>query len=205
VINLPFALFGFHGWWEFFRFNASRQADFDSLWYIGCHMAGHDGCVPTSVVNFGAIFWFVVITGLVWFARRWRQPDFPTWTVAFPAIVLFLLTNKVYSPQYGLWLLPLFALALPPLGPIRPIWLFVAFEVTDVAVFVTRFTWFNVVQYGGGGAPFGAFEAAVLARATVLALCLLAWVTGRQEELQGPALADPVPVPKHGIAVGATV
>ena len=139
----------------------------------------------------------------MWAIRRWRQPFFPTWTVAFPAVVLFLLTNKVYSPQYGLWLLPLFALALPDLGRIRAIWLFVAFEVTDVAVFVTRFTWFNVVQYGGHGAPFWSFETAVLARSAVLVVCLIAWVTGRPVDLEGPAMVEDVDVREPRLAVGA--
>jgi uncharacterized membrane protein len=190
VVNLPFALFGWRGWTEFFRFNAHRPADFDSLWYIGCHLVGHDGCVPVNVVNAVAIGAFLAGTALLWAWRRARDPGFPRWTVAFPAVVLFLLANKVYSPQYGVWLLPLFVVALPPLGTIRPLALFVAFEATDVAVFLTRFTWFHTIApYNGGGAPFGAFEAAVLARAAVLVLCLVAWVTGPFEELKGPAMA----------------
>ena len=205
AVNLPFAVFGWHGWTEFFRFNKNRAADFDSLWYIGCHLVGHDGCVPVWLVNIAAILAFVLLTGLLWALRWLRQPNFPVWTVAFPAVALFLLTNKVYSPQYGLWLLPLFALALPPLGPIRAIWLFVAFEATDVAVFVTRFTWFHTLApYEGGGAPFWAFEAAVLARAAVLVLCLVAWVTGRQEELTGPAMIEDEPAARSpDVTVGA--
>jgi uncharacterized membrane protein len=204
LLNLPFALFGWRGWTEFFRFNSNRAADFDSLWYIGCHLVGHDGCVPVNVVNVVAIVALVLGTGVLWAVRRLRQPDFPTWTVAFPAVVLFLLTNKVYSPQYGLWLLPLFALALPPLGRIRALWLFVAFEATDVAVFVTRFTWFHTLPpYEGGGAPFWAFEAAVLARAAVLVLCLAAWVTGHQQELRGPAMAEAPAVRSPDVSVGA--
>jgi hypothetical protein len=117
--------------------------------------------------------------------------------------VLFLVTNKVYSPQYGLWLLPLFALALPDLGRIRAIWLFVAFEVTDVAVFVTRFTWFNVVQYGGGGAPFWAFETAVLTRVAVLIVCLIAWVTGPPVDLEGPGMLDESELREARVQVGA--
>jgi uncharacterized membrane protein len=203
LVDLPFALFGFHGWWEFFRFNAKRPADFDSLWYIGCHIAQKAECVPTSLVNLGAGLAFVLFTGVVWAIRRARQPMFPTWTVAFPAVVLFLLTNKVYSPQYGLWLLPLFALALPDLGRIRGIWLFAAFEVTDIGVFVTRFTWFNVVQYGGGGAPFWLFETLVLARMAVLVVCLMAWVLGRQPELDGPAMVTDVDFRRPRLPVGA--
>ncbi len=78
-----------------------------------------------------------------------------------PLIVLFLLSNKVYSPQYGLWLLPWFALALPRLVT------FLAFSLADVAVFVTRFTWFGRLE-GAPGASQELFEVAVLVRAAVL-------------------------------------
>ncbi len=202
AVNVPFAVLGFDGWKEFFRFNARRPADFDSLWYIGCHLAGHDGCVNGKLfpgnwpllggVQAAAAFAaaaFVVGVALVWLLR-WRvQPGFSRWTLGLPVLILFLVTNKVYSPQYGLWLLPWFVLALPPLGPIRPLALFAMFEATDVAVFVTRFTWFHTLPpYSGWGAPFWTFEVAVLARASVLALCLVAWVRGPEPGLGGPAM-----------------
>jgi hypothetical protein len=125
----------------------------------------------------------------VWFLKRARQPDFPRWKFGLPLIIAFLLTNKVYSPQYGLWLLPWFALALPD-------WrLFAAFEAADVAVFATRFTWFGRLAATSGdpafagfhGAPLGAFELAVVIRAAVLVACLVAWVVRETEELPAPA------------------
>ena len=81
----------------------------------------------------------------MWRCKARRDPGFPRWTLGFPLIVLFLLTNKVYSPQYSLWLLPWFALALPHLR------LFVAFEAADVAVFVTRFSWFGAARRDHNG------------------------------------------------------
>jgi hypothetical protein len=100
--------------------------------------------------------------------------------------VLFLLSNKVYSPQYGLWLLPWFALALPRL------WVFTAFSLTDVAVFATRFTWFGR-QQGAAGASQGMFEAMVLLRALVLVWCLVSWIRREPEpiEIERRARASP--------------
>jgi hypothetical protein len=96
----------------------------------------------------------------------------------------------VYSPQYGLWLLPWFALALPDLR------LFAAFEMADVAVFITRFSWFGELA-GLGGLPIGVFEIAVVVRAAILLACVLAWVRRRE--------AAPVPAPRREPALaGAT-
>jgi hypothetical protein len=146
--------------------------------------------VPVNVVSGVA---FVGLFAGVWFLKARRSPDFPRWTLILPLVVTFLLTNKVYSPQYGLWLLPLFALALPRL------WTFVAFSIADVAVFCTRFWWFG--EYSDVGLPdpvagalrgLGmtdptvdqrAFEAAVLLRAAVLIWCLIAWVRREPEVL----------------------
>ena len=69
---------------------------------------------------------FLTGSALVWALRAHRFPGFPRWTLGFPLIAIFLLSNKVYSPQYGLWLVPWFALALPGLGR------FLAFEIADV-------------------------------------------------------------------------
>jgi hypothetical protein len=136
----------------------------------------------------------------VWAIKARRDPGFSRWSLGMPLVILFLLTNKVYSPQYGLWLLPWFALALPELGA------FIAFSVADAAVFVTRFSWFGEMQ-GLGGASQNQFEMAVLFRTLVLLWCLIAWIRREPEpiviELPAPAdgtedveaVAEPPPMP----------
>jgi hypothetical protein len=186
AVNLPFALAGPHGWTEFFRFNAQRPTDFDSLWYVGCYfMKGDAPCVSPGTANVLSAFAFVLGSSLVWMAKVRRDPDFPRWTFGLPLIIVFLLTSKVYSPQYGLWLLPWFALSMPRLGRLTPFRLFVLFEITDVAVFLTRFTWFaTLTPYFAGGAPKWAFQLAVLARAAVLVACLVGYVRQQTSELE---------------------
>jgi uncharacterized membrane protein len=178
LVNLPFALKAPHSWFEFFRFNSARGADWDSLWLMGCNAVTHQVACPTSLtrtINVVSAVLFIAFGFLVWRLRRRRDQAFPRWTFVFPMIVLFLLTSKVYSPQYGLWLLPWFALALPN-------WkLFVGFELADIAVFVTRFSYFGRLDNVGGfpsghGASFGMFEAAILVRTVVLLICLVAWI-----------------------------
>ena len=188
VLNIPFALAAPHSWGTFFRFNASRGADWDSMWFVACDRlgGGHGSCSwPAAVLNPASAMVFVAAVVIVWSLRWNRLHETPAWTLGFPIVALFLLTNKVYSPQYGLWLLPWFALALPSLR------LFVAFEAADVAVFVTRFLWFARLDGSqgvqgfspGSGVPIALFEAALVIRAVILLACVVAWV-----------LRDPPPV-----------
>ncbi len=187
AVNLPFAVAAPGSWWRFFAFNSERPADWDSLWFISCHrITGELYCQPTGLINTVSLALFLGSTGFVWWLKRAREPDFARWTLGLPILVLFLLTNKVYSPQYGLWLLPWFALVLPSPG------LFVAFSVADTAVFVTRFSWFGEFA-GFGGLPIDAFEVAVVLRALVLFWCLAEWVRRPQPDLRAAPAAEPVP------------
>jgi uncharacterized membrane protein len=175
AVNLPIAIAAPSSWWEFFRFNSARPADWDSLWFVACrHLSGEvASCGSTRLINVASVLLFVGLLAVVWRWKAARDPGFPRWTLGFPLLVLFLLTNKVYSPQYGLWLLPWFALTLPDVK------LFAAFEATDVAVFVTRFSFFGQLS-GLGGFSFDAFEVALLGRAVVLVACIVAWVQRRE-------------------------
>lgn len=186
AVNLPFALTAGDDWFTFFRFNAERLPDWDSLWFVVCErlQAGASCSWSTGLINGLSLLAFAAVSVTLWAARTRRAPHFPPWTFGFPLLVAFLLTNKVYSPQFGLWLLPWFALALPDLR------LFALFQAADVAVFVTRFTWFGRLSGDSGnpafagfeGVPVGAFEIAVVVRAAVLVLCLAAWVLRSGDE-----------------------
>jgi hypothetical protein len=179
VVNVPFAIAGYDRWSTFFRFNAGRAADFDSLWHVACNRLEGDLACPWSprLINLASWGLLVIGAGLIWRTRSRREPDFPRWLFGFPLLIVFLLTSKVYSPQYGLWLLPWFALALPNTPH------FVAFGLADVAVFVTRFSWQGrlAAELGVPGAegldglPIGAFQIALLVRAAVLVWMLAAW------------------------------
>ena len=199
LANLPFVIASPHSWATFFRFNSQRGADWDSLWFIACQrLHGGIGCGWSGrLLDAWSLALFAALAGSLWWARRHRDPGFPRWTFGFPLIVAFLLTNKVYSPQYGLWLLPWFGLALP-----NP-WLFGAFELADVAVFVTRFSWFGRLSAdlqdpafaGYHGVPLGGFQIALLVRAAVLMACLAAWVlqSGNERALLPFARINPAP------------
>ncbi len=110
VVDAPAMLLDFDQWKAFWSFNSDRGADLGSLWLVW-EQAGHQ--VSTGVINhvswvlFGAVCVGVLVLGLA--ARRTPRVA----QLAFLVVVGFLVVNKVYSPQYVLWLLPLAVLARP--------------------------------------------------------------------------------------------
>jgi uncharacterized membrane protein len=184
AINLPFAVAAPGRWFEFYRFSSERPPDWDTAWFALQHHLGFELSAPWLNLLAGVVFALAVVVLWGWVTRV--RPDFPPWTFGFPILVAFLLTSKVFSPQFGLWLLPWFALTLPDLR------LFALFEAAQVAIFVTRFQWFVRLLDVGDGLPFWAFEIAVAVRAAILIVCLVAWVRRGSK------------VPERRAAVGAT-
>ena len=181
AINLPFALAAPSAWWEFFRFNSTRTPDFDSVWYVACRHV-EAACISIDNVDLLALTMFLITAFFAIWIKGRRDPSFPRWSAGVPLLICFLLTNKVYSPQYSLWLLPWFALTMPRVRR------FVAFEITDVAVFVTRF-WFFGTYTGVMVLPQQWwFEVALGARALVLVWCVVAWV---RDDIPPLGLAPP--------------
>ena len=138
VVNGPVALLAWDGWSYFYRFSRERGEDFGSIWFA-ISQAGLTG-VPADVLNAVATaalaFLLIGIAGLVLLAPR--RPRLAQ--VLFLIIAAFVLTNKVYSPQYVLWLVPLAVLA-------RPRWRdFLIWQVGEVIYFVA--IWWFLVGYG---------------------------------------------------------
>ena len=134
VVNLPVAAAYPESWRRFFELNRSRPADFDSLWY-GVPQLLRPGGGPPQVNTVAAVAVAVGLAAVVALGRLApRRPRLPQ--LLFLAVAVFLLTNKVWSPQYSLWLLPLAVLA-------RPSWrALLAWQVTECLVWVPRLLWF---------------------------------------------------------------
>jgi uncharacterized membrane protein len=113
--NLPFMILDPRGWQYFFDFTRDRQAGFSSAYYAWNLVAGRLrwAALDAPAVTAIAVVSFVLACLLIAFAALHapRRPRLAQ--VMFLLVAAFILTNKVYSPQYVLWLIPLLALARP--------------------------------------------------------------------------------------------
>jgi uncharacterized membrane protein len=111
VVNLPVMLFAPEGWKKFYTFSQERQVDFGSFWLIITQRTGESIDVE-NVNTYATLLMILACAGIgLLTLRAPRRPRFAQ--VAFLVVAAFILTNKVYSPQYVLWLIPLAALARP--------------------------------------------------------------------------------------------
>jgi uncharacterized membrane protein len=108
--NLPAFLSGASAWKVFWEFNSHRGADLGSLWLLVDQLGVHSSADRINVVS-GLVFLAACAAIL---ALGLRAPQRPTVAqIGFLVVAAFLIVNKVYSPQYVLWLLPLAVLARP--------------------------------------------------------------------------------------------
>jgi uncharacterized membrane protein len=111
AVNLPLMLLAPDGWAKFYTFSQERGIDFGSFWLVLSQRMAEP--LTTEAVNTLAIVLMggacVGIAALAFSAPR--RPRFAQ--LAFLVVAAFVLTNKVYSPQYVLWLIPLAVLARP--------------------------------------------------------------------------------------------
>jgi uncharacterized membrane protein len=146
VVNAPAFLSGPHEWKVFWNFNAHRGADLGSVWLVAQQMFDFTASAHTinvvSWIFFGV--WCAAVAALGVLARQTPRLA----QLGFLVVVGFLLVNKVYSPQYALWLLPLAVMARPRLRD-QLIW-----QAGEIYYFASVWwylgTWLNPA---GGGEP----------------------------------------------------
>jgi Glycosyltransferase family 87 len=173
AVNLPVMMAAPSGWATFYVFSKDRYADWGSIWYMFEHfnlpVLGNAQLGALNLMS--AVFLAaaaVAITVLALAAPR--RPRLPQ--LCFLALAAFLMTNKVWSPQYVIWLVPLAVLARPRLWPYL-LWQLAEvgyfFGIWGYLIFIYRTTQGGVVT-GYQGISTGWYFAVLLVRFLTVAL-----------------------------------
>lgn len=169
AVNVPVMLINFENWRRFLDLNSERIIDWGTSWYVARHFDPFElqlwGDVPL-VTNLSLGVFVLGCVGLLVFGLRVKTPPRLA-QLAFLVVAIFLITNKVWSQQFTLWLLPLLVLA-------RPKWpAFLAWQLAEVCYFLA----FYGELMGASGKqvfPEGVFIlASVMRLSTVILLVVL--------------------------------
>jgi uncharacterized membrane protein len=113
LANVPAMLADFTAWKYFLDFSKERGASYGSIWFLYNLTAEKNGVAALTPERINTLAMVLLIAGLLavvafaWFTPVRAQPA----QLAFLIVSIFILTNKVYSPQYVIWLVPLAVLA----------------------------------------------------------------------------------------------
>ncbi len=159
---------GVNAAYRFFDLNSTRPADWDSAWYALSKARGAaldtdlgPGEAPRRLNLAVAVSFVLALGGIVALALTARRRP-RLMPLLFLTVLAFLLTNKVWSPQFSLWLVPLALLARPRWRP------FLAWQAAEAMVLLTRFYFFISNDKPGEGIPSSWFLTAVGIRDLVL-------------------------------------
>jgi uncharacterized membrane protein len=162
------------GWQWFLSLSQIRGADWGSIWLVlqhvfagdsvvGRHLAAGSGCgaAPRGLNVISAVAVGLVVVGvlaLVMLARRMPRVG----QVTFLLVAGFVMLNKVDSPQYALWLVPLAVLARPRWASIL-IW-----QVSEVVLGAANLYQLIAQDHSGQGLPIDTYLIVILIRDAIL-------------------------------------
>jgi hypothetical protein len=157
LINLPFVVIGLEGWKASFAFQGLRRVDIttNSIWFWSMRPFMSDLTMQTVVgvlSPVGIVASFALACWIGW-RRFQREGTYPWVPVSAAMLCGFLLLHKVHSPQYTLWLVPMFVL-------LRVNWAWVAaYFAADFAMGVGIFRWYYAIEFGEPSGIYDGFSA----------------------------------------------
>lgn len=164
AVNLPIALLAPANWSGFYLFSQDRPGTAASIWEI----AGFFGWWPTAIAerNLYATLLFMVGAALI-IALGWRRHRAHLWVLFTPVLAWFMLSNKVYSPQFDLWLYPVLVMTAPRLWPVA--W----FVLGDIAAYFAEFWWFAAMEHAYPNASYTDIAVAAGLRAAAMLVIIV--------------------------------
>jgi uncharacterized membrane protein len=172
AVNLPVALGATAGWARFYAFSRSRGADWGSVWYLFEHynvpLLGDSSLSALNDISSGAFGLACVLIALLALSAP-RRPRLGQ--LCFLLVASFLILNKVWSPQYVIWLVPFAVLARPRF------WAYAIWQVSEVAYFLGIWGYFVYLYRAPADPGYAGISTGwyfVILAARLLAVALLA-------------------------------
>ncbi len=138
LLNVPIALRSWSAWTYPMTFQGGRAPTWASTWFWLFETPVLRGLVAhhlTTAADLASVA--ALVAGLVFISARAVRHHLGAMEIAAAMLGVFLLANKVYSPNYDLWLVPFFALL--PIS--RRVWL--GYCASDLAIFVLVYGHFH--------------------------------------------------------------
>lgn len=177
LVNLPVAWLAYENWSEFYRFSEERGGTAAGTWNVLVNMSWLFTWAQDQN-RYAAILFAIGASAIV--GLGWRRHRDHLWVLFTPVLAWFMLTNKVYSPQFDLWLYPMLLLTAPRLWPVG------VFLLGDVAAYFAEFWYFAGMEGGHPSAQFADLACAAVIRGMALLWLIVdavrrdppEWVTG---------------------------
>ncbi|HVU62208.1 MAG TPA: glycosyltransferase 87 family protein [Mycobacteriales bacterium] len=198
------AAYPLRGWRWFLSLSQTRGADWGSIWLVLQHWfhgstlgsPAQCGAAPKDLNLLSALAVLALVAGvavLIWRARQLPRVG----QISFLLVAGFIMLNKVDSPQYALWLVPLAVLA-------RPRWAsLLVWQVSEVVLGAANLYTLISLDHSDQGLPMGTYLIFIGIRDVVL-VWLMALVV---REVLDPGLdivrRDGVVDPAGGVLVSA--
>jgi uncharacterized membrane protein len=177
LVNAPVYFYARDGWNRFWDLSSERGVDWGTLWYIGLHVPTPKGPnqgiepfrwlganIPQLNLLTYVLFGLGCLGVLALALRAPRRPRLAQ--LCFIVVALFLLTSKVWSQQFVLWLIPLAVLARPRWGA------FLAWQVAEIGYFLAFYA--QLLNTSGHYViPEGTFVLAAALRWTTVAVLVM--------------------------------
>jgi hypothetical protein len=178
AVNLPVAALAFTNWSEFYAFSSQRSGTAASGWELANTFNWYPTDIPTrnrlALIAFALGALAIVLAG-------WRRHARNPWVLFTPVLAWFLLTNKVWSPQFDLWLWPLLVLTATRARPLA------LFLLGDLLAYFAEFWLFAGLE----GAWPSATQVDVATAAAIRGVAML-WIIWAAVRDPAPAWIDRV-------------
>lgn len=203
LAQLPAIVVSPAGWWASIRFHLGRLPNYDSLasaitaageWVAPGRFWGDPFAALYTVVSL-----VILAAGVVYVGWRLREGTLDPADGCLALVALFLLTSKVFSPQFVLWLLPVAVLARTSWTPV------LAVEAANAAVWLVFGPWMAHLGDPAFSGFLRAAQALTVVRAGALAWLLVAALLPRRDASDGERPVAPPPRWRSGAASGREV